>query len=95
MENVIIFQPENMPVAIMRPGDCGLPIKRIGQKDVPVGLPFWIVPASDIPDDGPLRMAWDIDKASLGEPSGVGDLLAFIAWYEEIQSATVAEGEVS
>ena len=41
------------------------------EKDVPVGLPYWIVEDSVIPTDRTFRSAWEIDE-SLGEPDGFG-----------------------
>lgn len=72
MSQRIVYQLPAQPVAIMTPGDCGLSIEQIGQKDVPQGVPFWIVPADSIPSDRTFRDAWELDVASMGEPSGFG-----------------------
>lgn len=56
----------------MIPMDCGLTIEQIGEKDIPQGVPFWVVEASAIPVDRSLRAAWEIDESRLGKPSGYG-----------------------
>jgi hypothetical protein len=43
----------------------------IAEKDVPAGLPYWIVEDSAIPEDRTFRDAWEIDE-TLGEPTGFG-----------------------
>lgn len=87
MHQRIIFQLEGQPVSVLIPCDCGLPIERIGQKDVPTGVPFWIVGVDAIPDDRTFRDAWEIDVSALGEPSGHGDLSAFETWRSEQEDA--------
>ena len=72
MEQRIVYQLPEQPVAILIPCECGLTLEQIGKKDVPAGVPFWIVEASDIPADRSLRGAWELDVASMGEPCGVG-----------------------
>ncbi|MNQ83106.1 hypothetical protein D3C85_981770 [compost metagenome] len=68
----IVYQPENGPVAILIPCECGLTLEQIGQKDVPNTLPFWIISAADIPADRTDRDAWELDPATMGEPAGEG-----------------------
>lgn len=72
MDARIIYQPATGPAAVLMPIDCGLSVLDIGKKDVPAGLPFWIVDSSAIPQDRTFRDAWELDAASLGTPSGVG-----------------------
>ena len=72
MDQRIVYQLTDQPVAILIPCECGLTIEQIGQKDVPQGVPFWIVPADSLPTDRTLRDAWELDVASMGEPSGFG-----------------------
>lgn len=71
-DSVIVFQPEGRPVAILTPCECGLTLQQIGEKDVPAGMPFWIVPAAELPADETYRDAWRLDPGALGSPSGVG-----------------------
>jgi len=49
-----------------------LTVEQIGQKDVPSGVPFWIVDAASIPADRTFRGAWELDVAAIGGPSGFG-----------------------
>lgn len=72
MDNRIVYQLPELPVAIVTPCECGLTLEQIGKKDVPAGVPFWIVEASAIPADRTFRDAWQLDVASMGEPSGFG-----------------------
>lgn len=72
MNNRILYQLPSQPVSIVTPCDCGLTIEQIGKKDVPEGVPFWIVEVSAIPTDRAFRDAWQLDIASMGEPSGFG-----------------------
>lgn len=72
MEKRIIYQLPGQPVAILIPCECGLTVEQIGQKDVPVGIPFWIVDANTIPAERTLRDAWELDVDSMGYHDGVG-----------------------
>jgi hypothetical protein len=56
----IIYPTPEGGVAIIIPApDCGLTIEQIAAKDVPAGVPFRIVDASDIPSDRTFRNAWE------------------------------------
>ncbi|MGZ0748868.1 hypothetical protein [Kluyvera sichuanensis] len=66
MNQVIVFEYEGGVAVMAAVTDIGLTILQIGQKDVPAGLPFWIVDASTITDD------YVIDPILLGEPDGYG-----------------------
>lgn len=68
----IVYQLPEQPVSVVIPAACGLTMKQIGQKDVPAGVPFWIVEAADLPADRTFRDAWDLDFDSMGEPHGFG-----------------------
>lgn len=72
MNQCILFQPPGRPVAIMYPCSTELSVEEVGLKDVPAGLPFWIVDTSTIPEDRTFRDAWELDEDSLGEPTGFG-----------------------
>lgn len=72
MTNRIVYQLPDQPVAILIPCDSGLTLEQIGKKDVPTGVPFWIVGTETIPTDRTFRDAWELDVASMGEPSGFG-----------------------
>jgi hypothetical protein len=56
----IIYPTPEGGVAIIIPApDCGLTIEQIAAKDVPAGVPFRIVEATDIPTDRTFRNAWE------------------------------------
>ena len=44
---------------------------QVAEKDVPAGLPYWIVSVDDIPENRTFRSAWEMDE-SLGKPDGFG-----------------------
>lgn len=72
MAQKIVYQADGSPVSILTPCDCRLTLEQIGQKDVPPGIPFWIVDDSMFPTDRTFRDAWELDVASLGASSGIG-----------------------
>ena len=49
-----------------------LDILEVAEKDVPVGVAFWIVDKSFLPSDRTYRDAWELDTNSLGNPDGYG-----------------------
>jgi hypothetical protein len=56
----IIYPTPEGGVAIIIPApDCGLTIEQIAAKDVPAGVPYQIVEATDIPSDRTFRNAWE------------------------------------
>ncbi|OAT53139.1 hypothetical protein M989_02147 [Kluyvera georgiana ATCC 51603] len=63
---VIVFELDGSAAIMAAAPNISLTILQIGQKDVPDGLPFWIVDASIITDD------YVIEPEVLGEPSGYG-----------------------
>ena len=71
----IIFENQYKSVVILIPSqECidMFGIEAIAKKDVPEGLPFWIVDTETIPTDRTFRGAWEIDKETIGEPKGYG-----------------------
>ena len=66
MQQVIVFELDGATAIMAAAPNIVLTILQIGQKDVPDGLPFWIVDASIITDD------YVIEPEVLGEPSGYG-----------------------
>lgn len=64
-----IIYPLGDGVAVMTPLDCGLTVEQIARKDVPAGLPYIVVDATDIPSDRSLRSAW---RADFSQPDGYG-----------------------
>lgn len=68
---IILFEIHGA-VCTMTPGiDSGLTLLETGQRDAPLGLPFWIVDLAELPMDEPTE-AWELDIDALGEPSGIG-----------------------
>jgi hypothetical protein len=60
MNQRIIYPTDDGGVAIIIPAvECGLTIEEIATKDVPVGKPYKIVDAADIPTDRTFRGAWE------------------------------------
>jgi hypothetical protein len=75
--NKRIIYPTDDGVAIIVPApECGLTIEEIAAKDVPAGVAYKIVDATDIPEDRTFRGAWE---ANITEPDGVG--LGYDAWF--------------
>lgn len=72
MNKRILFQPAGLPAAVLIPCACGLSLQEIGKKDVPTGLPFWIVDTAAVPTDRAFREAWELDAVALGPSDGVG-----------------------
>lgn len=72
MSERIIFQPVGAPMAILTPCDCGLSVLEIAKKDVPQGVPFWVVSAAEVEQmyqsHGDLRDAWEVTEQSIGRP---------------------------
>jgi len=58
----IIYPTTEGGVAIIIPApDCGLTIDEIAAKDVPAGVPYKVVDASEIPADRTFRNAWEFN----------------------------------
>jgi hypothetical protein len=72
MEQVIIYNQDNGPPAVVMPTQEALDqhsIYEIAIKDVPAGKKFKIIDAADLPQDVP-QEAWRIDESLLTD--GVG-----------------------
>lgn len=70
----IIFENQDKSVGILIPTQECIDlfgIEAIANKDVPEGLPYWIVEDDFIPSDRAFRGAWEIDE-SMGRPNGYG-----------------------
>lgn len=70
MNKRIIYKNENGGVSVIIPCDCGLTVEQIAKKDVPTGVAYKVVNASEVPSDRDFRDLWDVDEASLTD--GVG-----------------------
>lgn len=73
MNKRIIYQNEAGGVSVIIPAECGLTVEEIAAKDVPIGAPYKIVDAADVPTDRFARDAWTVDVADLTD--GVGACL--------------------
>ena len=71
MNKRIIYKNSDGTISIIIPTDCGLTVEQIARKDVPTGLNYKIVDASEIPSDRTFRNAWTIDDSELTD--GVGE----------------------
>ncbi|MEA4864174.1 MAG: hypothetical protein VB088_02110 [Sphaerochaeta sp.] len=58
-------------------------LRQIALKDVPAGLPFWLVKENEIPSDRTFREAWEIPR-EWGNPDGYG---SEYNTFEEIEDA--------
>ena len=73
----IIYKNTDNSVGVLIPTQEALDIygiNNIALKDTPSGLPYWIVPITDIPSDRSQRDAWTIDEAA-NPPHGYGAVL--------------------
>jgi hypothetical protein len=69
-----VFKNNDNSIGIITPTQEALQfatLKQILDKDVPAGLPYWIIDESELPKSREFRAAWQIDE-SLGEPHGFG-----------------------
>ena len=70
----IVFKNQDNSIGIITPTSEALTfvtIEQIAEKDVPLGLPYWIVDESVIPTDRTARNQWRLDGTQ-GEPDGYG-----------------------
>ena len=70
----IIFKNQDNSIGIITPTQEVLKfatVLQVAEKDVPAGLPYWIVEDSVIPEDRTFRSAWEIDE-NFGKPDGFG-----------------------
>lgn len=69
MSNVVVYTQENGVVAVLAPAsNCGLTLKEIADKDVPTGVPYWIVDSAELPQEE--QESWEL--VDMPEPDGVG-----------------------
>jgi hypothetical protein len=71
MDKRIIYKNTDGSIGIIIPANCDLTVEQIAKKDVPTGLSYKIVNASDISTDRTFRNAWTIDDEELTD--GVGE----------------------
>jgi hypothetical protein len=75
---IIYTQDDGRAAVIVPSPDAEISIEEIARKDVPAGLPYKIVPTSDIPDDRTFRDAWE---CVIDVPDGYG--IGHAAWFAE------------
>ena len=66
MHEVIVFEFQGGTAVMSVASNIGMTTLEIGEKDVPSGVPFWIIDASVITE------TYDIKNEILGEPDGYG-----------------------
>lgn len=71
MNQRIIYPTDEGGVAVIIPApECPLTIEEIALKDVPTGVKYKIIDASDLPADRDFRNAWEFDFST--DFDGVG-----------------------
>lgn len=83
-KRVVYSSPDGGVVFLVPTGE--IPIEEVARKDVPVGIPYKIVDAKDIPSDNVFRAAWEADMSS---PDGVA--IGADAWFAEQAEKKAAE----
>ncbi|MEE9684044.1 hypothetical protein V4841_08505 [Lelliottia amnigena] len=69
--DVIIFMQDG-EIRMMHPFlGSGLATLQIGQKDVPEGIPFWVIDSTEMPAETQWSYL-EIDPETAGEPAGYG-----------------------
>lgn len=77
MFKLIIHQSETGGVTLIIPViGCGLSVEEIACKDVPAGIPYYIVDSIEVPEDRTFYEAWEADFSS---PDGYG--IGAEAWF--------------
>lgn len=75
----IIYPNDDLTIAILTPApDCGLSIEEIARKDVPAGVPYYIVDNDVLPSTYQFWAAWEADFSN---PDGYG--IGAEAWFAE------------
>jgi len=65
---IIIYEELDKSVSILIPFTKELTIKEIGEKDIGIGIPFWIVDNDSLPNTP--QETWKL--INMGTPSGYG-----------------------
>jgi len=69
MPNVVIYTQEDGVVAVLTPApNCPLTLNEIADKDVPTGVPYWVVDSAELPQEE--QESWEL--VDMPEPDGVG-----------------------
>lgn len=67
----ILFELNGSVCTLTQGFGTGLTLLETGQRDVPEGVPFWIIDSSQLPMDEPTE-SWELDVEALGDPDGIG-----------------------
>ena len=79
MSQLIIYQSKTgNDILVIPASNCDILIEEIARKDVPAGLPYHIVDATQIPTDRTFYEAWEADFSN---PTGLG--IGAQAWFAE------------
>lgn len=79
-DKVVIFEREGR-ISILWPSQP-YPVEEVAKKDVPVGVPYLILDASELPQEPAFRAAWVVDFSN---PDGYGQ------GYSDVINQIVAE----
>lgn len=67
----IIYNNNDGGLSVIIPSESsGLTVEQIAAKDVPTGVPYLIIEATDLPADRSQRQAWEADFTN---PHGIGE----------------------
>ena len=83
----VIIYPTNDSIAVMAPSGV-LPVEEVAKKDVPIGVPYFIVDATELPDTP--QETWVVD---FSEPDGYGGNVLPAAPVEKVNSTEDIERE--
>jgi hypothetical protein len=76
---VIIYPQENNSIALVIPApECPISIQEVARKDVPAGVPFLIIDASQLPQEEEYFNSFEADFSN---PDGYG--IGAEAWFAE------------
>lgn len=68
----IIYENADGTIGVITPVVLDYGIDALAKKDVPAGLPYWIVDESALPASREYRDAWRFDHDTMGDPHGYG-----------------------
>ena len=78
----VIIHSEGGRLAVVVPTSAAQDLVQLARRVTPPGVPFRIIDASELPQDGEYRDAWTAD---FSQPDGIG--IGQEAWLEEQQNA--------
>lgn len=90
---VIIYMEDDV-LRFLIPATLEISIDKIAEKDVPAGVPYKIVDASNLPTDRTFRDAWQADMTDpdgVGADYGTGSTNKVVDWDDEGNAVIEAE----